>query len=520
MSTHPKTSIIIPVYNAERFIAQCINSILSLNDQDWELILIDDGSTDRSAEICRGFAARDARIKSYSQRNAGASAARNAGLGRASGEWISFVDADDILDADFLDCQAEAPGYDMIYFGYKVLKRGQTADRAICSRSYSATEKIDDTLVDLFLSKYFYGYTVNKFYRRDIIERHGLRFDGGLTIQEDEEFIVRYCRYIKSLYISNSTAYIYRIRNDSVSHQGLRFINMTALARAMETDIAYYPWKRFEMVMRNRIYHYYKWGVAESEQPVIYNANLKAWLDYYDRNKPYIQKSDGYGPYINLPKGVREKVLTRRFFMFVQENPTPVIAVKRALYPCKVMAAKMIYRLCKPAKPHLRGRNLKLGANIRVTGQGRITIEDNVKINENISFCFSPINGKCPEIVLGKGVNLGVHNVFGCSERIEIGDYVTTAPHVHFTDCNQSYEDIGTPIMHQPASVKGPITIGRGSWLGFGVQIMSGVSVGKQCMVAAGSIVTKDIPDYCMVAGNPAKIIKRFNIFTGAWERV
>lgn len=74
--------------------------------------------------------------------------------------------------------------------------------------------------------------------------------------------------------------------------------------------------------------------------------------------------------------------------------------------------------------------------------------------------------------------------------------------------------------MRQPTTIKGPIRIGRGSWIGFGAQIMSGVTIGRQCVVAAGAIVVKDVPDYCVVGGNPAKILKRYNFNTGNWEKV
>ncbi len=520
MNSFPKISIIVPVYNAERFIAQCINSVLMLNERDWELILVDDGSNDQSVDICSRFATQDSRIKICSQRNAGASAARNVGLDYAKGEWISFVDADDWVDENFFDCLSATFEYDIVYFGFKTLKNSQVINNVICNKSYSATGNIDSTLVDLLLSKeLFYGFTWNKFYRRSIIEQNRLRFNEELTIKEDEEFIIRYCRFINSLYISNTTAYNYRILSDSMSHQGLKFKNMTALASAIETDLVDYPWKKFELEMRRRVYHYYKCGVTESLKTNLYNANLNIWLDYYDRNSQCLKSLDEFRFYINLPDGIRKKILTRRVFQFIHDNPTPVVAVKRLLQPFKVIVSNMVFRFRKPPTV-LKGHNLWLGVNIRVMGHGSFRISDNVIINDNSSFCFNPINTCCPEIVIGKGVHLGKYNDFGCSERIEIDDYVITAPYVHVTDRNHCYEDIGTPVMLQPTCVKGAVKIGRGSWLGFGVQVMSGVTIGRQCVIAAGSIVTKDIPDYSVAGGNPAKVIKRFNIFTGLWERV
>lgn len=97
-----KLSVILPVYNAQRSVRRCMRSVLGQSERDLELIVVDDGSTDRSAEICKEEAAKDPRVVLVSQDNQGLSAARNAGLGRARGEWITFVDSDDTLSPDTL----------------------------------------------------------------------------------------------------------------------------------------------------------------------------------------------------------------------------------------------------------------------------------------------------------------------------------------------------------------------------------------------------------------------------------
>ena len=97
-----KISVIVPVYNAENYLSRCVQSILSQNYKDFELLLVDDGSSDMSGSICDGFARLDARVKVWHQRNKGVSAARNQGMRMASGEWVTFVDADDMVDTDYL----------------------------------------------------------------------------------------------------------------------------------------------------------------------------------------------------------------------------------------------------------------------------------------------------------------------------------------------------------------------------------------------------------------------------------
>ena len=93
-------------------------------------------------------------------------------------------------------------------------------------------------------------------------------------------------------------------------------------------------------------------------------------------------------------------------------------------------------------------------------------------------------------------------------------------PEVFVSDYTHFYSDVTKPINEQPIVTKGAVRIGEGSWLGLGCQIYSGVTIGKHCVVGGGSIVTHSVPDFCVVAGNPARIIKRYNEETSEWEKV
>ena len=94
---NPKVSVIVPVYNVEKLLQRCIDSILAQTFTDFELLLIDDGSKDKSGEICDEYAAKDSRIRVFHKQNGGVSTARNIGIDKAQGEWIYFVDSDDIV---------------------------------------------------------------------------------------------------------------------------------------------------------------------------------------------------------------------------------------------------------------------------------------------------------------------------------------------------------------------------------------------------------------------------------------
>ena len=99
---NPKISVIAPVYNVEKYLPRCIDSILAQTFTDFELLLIDDGSKDHSREICDEYAKKDSRIRVFHKENGGVSSARNLGLDNVKGEWITFVDSDDYLKMEFL----------------------------------------------------------------------------------------------------------------------------------------------------------------------------------------------------------------------------------------------------------------------------------------------------------------------------------------------------------------------------------------------------------------------------------
>ena len=121
----PLISIIVPVYNAEDCLENCVESILNQECQNFELLLIDDGSPDRSGEICDVYAVKDSRIRVFHKENGGVSMARNMGLEMARGEWVIFIDADDSIAPGFLNLLNDNTGYDLIIGGYKTLPKGE-----------------------------------------------------------------------------------------------------------------------------------------------------------------------------------------------------------------------------------------------------------------------------------------------------------------------------------------------------------------------------------------------------------
>ena len=126
-----EVSVIVPVYNASKYLEACIESILNQNNKSFELLLIDDGSTDSSGEICDCFAIKDDRIKVIHKSNGGVSSARNIGLEMAKGKWLAFVDSDDTVDKEYLTISDESKDSDIIEKGYKVIGKHRDYEHVI-----------------------------------------------------------------------------------------------------------------------------------------------------------------------------------------------------------------------------------------------------------------------------------------------------------------------------------------------------------------------------------------------------
>ncbi|MCP4650701.1 MAG: acyltransferase [PVC group bacterium] len=129
------------------------------------------------------------------------------------------------------------------------------------------------------------------------------------------------------------------------------------------------------------------------------------------------------------------------------------------------------------------------------------------------------IDEHVPELVIKEGCSIGDFNHIAAVRKVIIGKNVLTANRVYISDNIHCYKDVNTPIMHQPVEFKSEVAIGDGSWIGENVCVI-GAKIGKNCVIGANSVVTNDIPDYCVAVGAPAKIIKRFNAATKEWKKV
>ena len=204
-----KVSIIMPVYNKEKYVRKAIESILAQTLTEWELIIIDDGSTDLSYSICLEYTG-DKRIKVFHIKNGGVSRARNTGLDYARGEYVTFIDSDDYITENYLE-KLYQPEYDMIIGGLtKVNYEGIVLAEVL--PSLSGMKEISEVAAGFYKEQIetgIYGFVAGKLTRRCIIEEKHIRFDEEIQLAEDYEFYLRIYKILKKIYFLNFSGYYY-----------------------------------------------------------------------------------------------------------------------------------------------------------------------------------------------------------------------------------------------------------------------------------------------------------------------
>lgn len=166
--------------------------------------------------------------------------------------------------------------------------------------------------------------------------------------------------------------------------------------------------------------------------------------------------------------------------------------------------------------------NPKIDPSCDIRGIERMRFGKNVVIQKdcwlNIAFNH-PTPG--PMIIIEEGTNIGRRCTLSAAHKIHIGRFVLLAPNVFIADTHHEYQNVDKPIMHQGITTySDQICVGDETWIGINAVIMGNVTIGKHCVIGANAVVTKDIPDYCVAVGNPAKIIKVFNAKTRQWVKM
>ena len=285
-----KYSIIVPVFNLEQQIGRCIESLLRQSYKEFEIIIIDDGSSDKSLHICKKYAKSDSRIKIISKENTGVSAARNNGLEAALGEYLVFVDGDDYVDTDYLKSMNNSNA-DLVMSGFNVeSEEGNHIDEIVFdARVFKTDDKKE--IVEVFEKGYFNSVYSKRFLNK-IIKKYSILFDESLCMGEDACFVLTYLKFIHTIELIKEIQYHYvkyhsqkTLTNRSL---GKKFIDdeeraddkiflqlKTIIPHEAKVAVAY----RIGRIYQTYIEHYFNnTGLADSA--VIRYLYKKKWFRY------------------------------------------------------------------------------------------------------------------------------------------------------------------------------------------------------------------------------------------------
>lgn len=295
-------SVIMPVYNVEDYIEDCLNSLLSgiNNEFEVEIILIDDGSTDHSLDICKKYSKRYPCIRLLSQKNSGQSVARNNAINIAKGSWITFVDSDDIVENNYIsilfsiidNCSSDS---DMIFFKYKKFKYTIPQSDAINFDKYKLKSISKDTAMYMLTSINNWGnYLWDKIYRKEILLSNLLP-EGRKY--EDIDTLYKYVFRSKKIYLYDDFLYFYRQREGSTVHLHNEKIGIDEL-EARRNQLAFFKSYNY-LKAYERARHYF---IASCVRLISYNPMSKLYytsLKYINGYSPSLKK-DGFKLWIKV----------------------------------------------------------------------------------------------------------------------------------------------------------------------------------------------------------------------------
>lgn len=239
-----KVSIIVPIYKVEKYLAECVDSLLCQTYRDLEIILVDDGSPDACGEICDNYRERDERIKVLHKENGGQSSARNAGLGLATGEYVLFMDSDDYLPRNAVEILVGNIGdldfvhaYGLNFADDRKLSKEREAS-TVKKYTYSGVYQGHVLLKELLTHNDYVAGVPHYLYRRSFLTENHLTFYEGI-IHEDEEFTARAFLLSEKCAVLPLVLYMHRVREDSTMGQRIAFKNTNGMYHAIRSLISY-----------------------------------------------------------------------------------------------------------------------------------------------------------------------------------------------------------------------------------------------------------------------------------------
>ena len=323
MNAQPKISVIVPVYKCEQYIHRCVNSILNQTFSDFELILVDDGSPDNCGEICEEYAKKDFRVKVIHQVNGGQAAARNNGVKEAQGEWLHFVDSDDMIHPKTLEILYKTAIDNDVKLSMCSAFQGENIPDDF-SKNFDVTANIlnmdEENIFHLCKNeKYYYWVVWGKLLHKSIFLKHPLT-EG--RIYEDNAIVCKWLHEAKKVAVIPSPLYFYYINTSGTTKNNFTEKQLDILW-AFEEQISYFHSLDYEKMTEHLVSYYFEIS-ANMYYRAKHKGNSKKHIKIIKEHKKHIEKT--YSKYIHLDT-------EKKLYIYEKTNPFMffVMRIKRKL---------------------------------------------------------------------------------------------------------------------------------------------------------------------------------------------
>ena len=316
----PKVSVIIPVYNTEKYLRECLDSVVNQTLKNIEIICVDDGSTDGSLEILREYAEKDSRVKVYTQPNTNAGAARNHGLRYATGEYLAFLDSDDYYETHLLESAvncAEERNAEIVVYKVKLLQEDTgviiSYDASVIENLLPPKEVFTLQEIEKDAFRCILGYDWDKLIKRNLVERNHLCFQSQ-AVFNDAYFAYTALLSAQSITVLNEELIVHRKRQTQESITDKRFLHtdcsyqfLRGLKEYLDQNDLY---SRFERDFINYVIHlfYVDFHAKNRKTTKEMREKIRGWLDEFHVNEHYADYYYNLSSYLSLLK----QVLSRR----------------------------------------------------------------------------------------------------------------------------------------------------------------------------------------------------------------
>lgn len=314
-------SVIVPIYNVDKYLDNCIESIVNQKYKNLEIILIDDGSTDKSLQICNKWASKDKRIKVYHQKNSGVSSARNKGIEKSNGTYISFIDSDDMIDQNLYETFSKeySKKIDIIRFRCQTHYGKYKINSIPMKEGEFWLENNDALKYDMFFLKHSFGSVCFSIFSKKVISK--IRFNEKYKYGEDYLFYFNVLQNCKSIYISNQILYHYLINEFSATRKKEISKELKEIYDHYDVDAYVYKY-----VINNNLLKY-----ENDALDCTYNATVN-WCKNLAKNYSYkkykklinkLINSKRYIQFMKINKNYKKKELNsilkeNRFYNFIK----------------------------------------------------------------------------------------------------------------------------------------------------------------------------------------------------------